>query len=75
MALEKKYMGSTSSAEEAIKVLDLYICCPSIGVQNIKARESWTLSNVLDHLLNIGFEGLHSASFKLNGRKVMSLMF
>ena len=26
--------------EEAIEVLDLYICCPNIGVQNIKARES-----------------------------------
>ena len=61
--------------EEAIEVLDLYIYCPSIGVQIIKARESWTLSNVFDHLLNMGFEGLYSTSFKLNGRKVLPLMF
>ena len=66
---------SLQAPEEAIEAIDLYISCASIGVQNIKVRQSWSLSNVRDHFLNMGFEGLHSASFKLNGRKVMLFMF
>ena len=66
---------SIQAQEELIKVLDLYICFPSNGIQLIQPRESWTLSNAHYHLENLEFEGLCTASLKLNGRKVLAYMF
>lgn len=61
------------SLEGNFVTFDIHIAMPNDVSETVQVSDHWTLSNIREHLMIMGHEGVEDAYFRFNRRKVSSI--